>query len=277
MSDAGRRLAFGYRQVATVLTVALYSIFAPFGYAVFTTLSLVPTLDRDRRARRLQWVMRRAFAFMHHYLRVVRILDFNPRALHRQVPDGACVLIANHPTLTDVTAIMGAVENVCTAVKPQLYRQWWLHPLLAGARQFSATPNPLAGDEMLNDAEQCLRDGFRVLIFPEGTRSPRGGLHPFGRSAFELACRANIPVVAILIQNDPPWLAKGDSVLRAPEREPIKRLTVLKILEPRDFERNSRRMRDQAYALYAPALQPPRETTSLDRRGLPEPSKENLF
>jgi 1-acyl-sn-glycerol-3-phosphate acyltransferase len=45
-------------------------------------------------------------------------------------------------------------------------------------------------------------------VFPEGTRSPQGGLRRFRRGPFEIACRADVPVVPVLIRCEPLVLAK---------------------------------------------------------------------
>ena len=56
--------------------------------------------------------------------------------------------------------------------------------------------------------------GLDVLIFPEGTRSPFGsGLQPFHRGAFEVAARANVPVVLLKLTCSPPALACAGRVL----------------------------------------------------------------
>jgi 1-acyl-sn-glycerol-3-phosphate acyltransferase len=56
-----------------------------------------------------------------------------------------------------------------------------------------------------------------VLVFPEGTRSPDHDIRPFGRTAFEIASRAGVPVVPIVLHADPPALKKGVPFHRFPD------------------------------------------------------------
>ncbi len=250
-----RRLKRTLRIIVATITVLCYFTLAPFGYALFCLLSLIPTRDPDRRARRLQGILRRAFAFMHHWLRWIRVIDFHPRRVPGELPEGACVLVANHPSLTDVTAIMSVVPGVCTAVKPVLYDKYWLRPLLEGAGQFSSGPNSPQGTQLLLDNAQAqLARGFRVLIFPEGTRSPPDGVARFGRSAFVLACEAGVPVVPVLVHEEPTWLAKGDTVFAPPAELPVKRLAILPAVSPDSFDGDSRRLRAHVEQLYTEQL-----------------------
>ncbi len=251
----GGRLQHAIRIAAASLSVCFYMLMAPAGYAAFFLFALLPSRKPERRARTLQAIVRRAFAGMHHWLRWVRVVDFDPRALP-PLPAGPCVLIANHPTLTDTTAILGAVPEVCTAVRADLYRKYWLRPLLGGAGHFDAGNGSLLGVQtLIEQAQGRLQSGFRVLVFPEGRRSPRGGLRPFGRAAFEISCRARVPVVALKIREDPPWLASGDSLFGPPASLPVKQLDVLAILAPEDFSEDSRAMREYVEALYREALE----------------------
>jgi 1-acyl-sn-glycerol-3-phosphate acyltransferase len=253
-----RRVKRCYRVVAAIFSMAFYVAMAPFGYLAFTTLALVPTRDPIRRAHRLQNVMRAAFALMHHWLRWVRILDCDPRQLRGAIPDYPCVIVANHPALDDVTTIMGGVPRLCTAVNRRTFHRWWLRPLLEQAGQFSGgVHNPLGSATVLESAAERLGRGFRVLVFPEGARSPPGQLRRFARGAFEIACRVGVPVVPILIRADPLWLKRGDRLLIPPAELPRKRLEVLETLHPADFAGDSRNMRDYAEAMYSRALGAP--------------------
>jgi 1-acyl-sn-glycerol-3-phosphate acyltransferase len=253
-----RRMKRCYRIIVAVFSVVIYAAMAPFGYLAFTTLALIPTRDPIRRAHRLQNIMRRAFALMHHWLRWVRILDCDPRQLRGAVADGPCVVVANHPALDDAATIMGGIPRLCTAVNRRTFHRWWLRPLLEQAGQFSGgVHNPLGSATVLEHAAERLGRGFRVLVFPEGARSPPGQLRRFARGAFEIACRVGVPVVPILIRADPLWLKRGDTVLLPPADLPKKRLEVLETLHPADFAGDSRRMRDYAEAMYSRALGAP--------------------
>jgi 1-acyl-sn-glycerol-3-phosphate acyltransferase len=176
---------------------------------------------------------------------------FDPRPARGLTPDGPFVVISNHPTLADGLSVMSAVPHVCTAVNRTTFNRWWLRPLLEGAGQFCGmAPNILGSGEVIERASERLRQGFNVLVFPEGGRSPRGGLRTFARGAFEISCKTGVPLVPILFRADPLWLARGDSVFAPTAELPRKRLEVLETLDPSDFGGDSRAMRDYTEAMY---------------------------
>lgn len=245
VNQAARALRFA-RLFTIHLVLAVYAVLAPFGYAAFALLHLWPARDPARRARMLQWVLHRAFRLLHDTMRVLRLVAFNPRCdVEGSIPAGPCVLVANHPSLIDVTAIMATLRHVSTAVKPSIYRRFWLRPLLAGSGQFEgSSPDHLAATELVAAAMTRLRQGFHVLLFPEGTRSPRGSIGAFGRAAFEVACRAGLPIVPIVIHYEPRWLSKERGLLDPPDRLPRMRLKILPPEYPTDSARASRALRN---------------------------------
>lgn len=237
------------------LSLLFYATMAPFGYALFALVAASPWPRKEIRWRFMQTVVRRAFVGLLTYLRVIRFLDHHPKN-HCPPEIGPCVIVANHPTLTDTLAILAGTPQVCTAVRADLYDKFWLHPLLKGCGHFSAgTSNPLSGSRVIAGSVERLAQGFRVLLFPEGTRSPvEGGLRPFGRSAFSAACTANVPVVALLIREQPSWLARGAPMSPPKEGMAVKTVELLKVVRPEDFLGDSRLMRDYVEALYREVL-----------------------
>lgn len=232
------------RKVRAVITVAVYTVLAPFGYVGFATLCAIPTADATRRARRLQFVTSRAYRLMFLWLRVMRITRFSPRWPIGEIPEGPCVVVANHPTLMDVTGITAVLGGGCTIVKPELYRRPMLRPLLDGAGHIEGPgADPHAVGQVVDTAVQRLHDGLRLIIFPEGTRSPEGGLRRFGRTPFEIACRAKVPVVSIGVQCDPVFLSKETPIFDPPHPVAELRLQVLAIDEPAGVDYDSRALR----------------------------------
>ncbi len=58
-------------------------------------------------------------------------------------------------------------------------------------------------------AVDVAREGYSLIIFPEGTRSPDGRLLPFKRGGFVLAMRAGCPIVPVTIIGTRQVLPKG--------------------------------------------------------------------
>ncbi len=221
------------RRAGIVLCVGTYFAASPFGYALFAVWSALPTRDPARRARALRGIVSTAFRSMHALLRWTRIVDFDPRAHAARVPASPCVLVANHPTMMDISALLAADSNLVFPVKPRLFNRFWARPLFRQSGQFEgAGQDPLRIAQMIEAAVERLEAGQRVIIFPEGTRSPERGLHPFGRVAFEIAQRAAVPIVPLVIHCAPRYLGKTNGFRRPPADLPRLRIEVLEPIDP---------------------------------------------
>ena len=103
----------------------------------------------------------------------------------------------------------------------------------------------MSGAALMQEALRRFEVGLAVLIFPESTRSPPGGLHPFRRGAFELAVRAHVPLWPLLLTCDPPALSKGLPFWRQPDRVALLRV------EPGDLQTDLRDARSACQAIEA--------------------------
>jgi 1-acyl-sn-glycerol-3-phosphate acyltransferase len=84
--------------------------------------------------------------------------------------------------------------------------------------------------------------GFDVLVFPEGTRSPVGSLQPFHRGAFELAARANVPLVLLKLTCEPSALSKRLPIWKVADRTAVLTIEPFAELAPRQDGVTSREM-----------------------------------
>ncbi len=212
LSDRRRRAPAGRaRQVLRVAltAVAFVGFFcggALLGWVVLRLAHAGPggLAERQRRCQRL---VRATWVWFHAYLRWVGLVDFETG---QAIPvQGPAIVIANHPTLFDITALTVAVGPACIVAKKALFESLLVGPLLRACGHISVgTP----GDDTeppLDQAEARLRAGHVVILFPEGTRSPVGGLGRFRLGAFELARRTGALIVPVRITAEPPALWKG--------------------------------------------------------------------
>lgn len=232
------------------LTLTLAALLIPFGFTLFVVSRLI--LARRPEPARIvatQRVFHRAFRFMHAYLDRLGLLGFDPGDAAAALPaEGGCVIVANHPTFADTSAILALHPQITAVVKAAMFRRWYLGPVFRQAGYIEDTRTDFLGAERSVDAiVERLERGERVVIFPEGTRSVGEGLHRFGRIAFEAACRAGVPVVPILIRCEPLWLNKGWRPWRPPRAVPRLSLRALPAARPADHEGSSRRLRDTIY------------------------------
>ncbi len=246
MRDSGNspvrtRLSCTSRRAIAYFTVGAYAVAAPFGCVGVSVLDLLWRRDAAERARRMQRLTSGAYRFMHDWLNFTRIADFDYRTTLRDVPQGPCVVVANHPTLMDITAISAALGRGFTVVKPKLHARRVLRPFMVGAGHVAgASSDPASTGRVVDEAVERVTTGFPLIVFPEGTRSPPGGLRPFGRTAFEIACRARVPVVSVTIECDPLFLSKEVSLFHTPDVTPRLSLRLLAVDDPADHGHESR-------------------------------------
>lgn len=208
--------------------------------------------DRWDRVRRSQRVVRKALRHFHRFARAIDMCEVDTSAYGAAIPDGPCVVVANHPTLLDVTLFLAEHDDLCTVVKGDLFRGPFVGPLLRQCGHIDAGEGTnLDGAAAMKASLDRLEAGFKVLVFPEGTRSPEAGMHQFKRGAFDLAVRAEVPLVPVLVRSDPPALAKGVPWWRSVPREGRFRLqlTPLPVMDWSPWAGRSRLFRKHVQAL----------------------------
>lgn len=125
--------------------------------------------------------------------------------------DGPCVVICNHPGLFDVLFLIRDIPRLSMLVKRTLVQKLPLGPIFRSAGYVLSTDLEEHSPVMtILEATEKIKKGYKFLIFPEGTRSPKGGLRKFKVGAFRIARMMNVPVQPVLIRNTPPFIPKED-------------------------------------------------------------------
>jgi len=135
-------------------------------------------------------------------------------------PGSSYVYLANHQSLFDIPAVLLAVPGRFRMVaKQSLFRIPIFGWALAAAGFVSVDRGDKASArQSFAAAEQRLRSGGSILLFPEGTRSTGDTLLPFKRGGFLLALRTGLPIVPVGI--------RGTRAVQAPRQRSIQPGTV---------------------------------------------------
>jgi 1-acyl-sn-glycerol-3-phosphate acyltransferase len=214
-------------------------------WLVLPFVALFFAWSRVRRIRACQRVVHGSFRVFHGYMRLLRLLDARVLGpIPRRREGGAVVLVCNHTTLVDVTAILAQHPHTAAFAKGSYVGSVVIGPLLRFAGYIPGTPGALF------TAMDRLRDGLDVLIFPEGTRSPPDGLNPFQRGAFEIACRADVPVVLLVSKCEPSALTKDRAFWNQPDDVAVLTIRSTVLVEPRDFGMDSRALMSYVEGAY---------------------------
>ena len=126
------------------------------------------------------------------------------------------LIIANHPTLIDAVLLLSLLPTTDCVVKASHTQNFWLKHTVAATGYI---PN-VRGPRLVEECVRRLRVGRNVLIFPEGTRSPRGGLGPFARGAAHIAIGSGLDPVPVTLRSDPATLSGEAAWWRVPEHQP---------------------------------------------------------
>ena len=187
----------------------------------------------DGKARRCRRIVGVSWRIFHAYMRWTRLIWYDPRETRLSLPDGPFVLVANHPTLVDVTALVCTHPDLAIVAKTAMFRSPLVGRLLRACDHIQGGDgSAFSGAAVVDQALDRLRAGTPVLVFPEGTRSPERGLGPMRLGAFQIAARAGVPLVPMLVTCEPPTLMRGQAWYAIPKRLARMTITQLPTLPP---------------------------------------------
>lgn len=226
-------MTFG--QLGRIIRVAL--VYATFGAGIAaTTHCLVPVARLLRIGPRQPDVLTQLC--LHRVARLVRwlvtalgVVELELSGTAGLAQPGPRLVVANHPTSLDATlliAVMSQVDNIAEV-------SWAESPIIGRAIALAGHLRNDNPRQVIEEGTRRLWAGRRMLIFPEGTRSPAGALHPFQRGAARIALASGCDFVPVVIRCQPPVGLKGKAWYDIPEVTPRMSITVGEAIAPASF------------------------------------------
>ena len=207
------RLNHAWRVFATGLSFLSFGVGGVILWLlVFPVLALV-VREPVRRSRLARAIIQRSFAGHIGLMHRLGVLTYEVHGLERLQRNGLLVL-ANHPTLIDVVFLVSLIENADCVVKSRLAR----NPFTRGPIRATGYICNDNGAGLVEDCIASVRSGKNLIIFPEGTRTPRTGPARLQRGAANIAVRGGLSVTPIRIRCSPPTLSKGEKWYLVPSR-----------------------------------------------------------
>lgn len=192
-------------RVRCVLAVMDYFLFGFGGLCVSIVLLILRPFFPDRRERELgSRTLQYSWKLMCLLLRSTWNLRLNAPQKREMEQIRSSIIVANHPSLIDVVILTAIIPKCMLIVKPALMRWPFLRPIL---RRLCIV-NDGNSSAMLEHAEEAIKQGFNIIIFPEGTRTSPGKKNKLHRGACHLAIRSGAPIVPIRIETSQPFLTK---------------------------------------------------------------------
>jgi 1-acyl-sn-glycerol-3-phosphate acyltransferase len=147
----------------------------------------------------------RFFVSLMHFIGIVN-LETDNRENYRHL--SSKIIVANHPSLLDVVMLLSLVPNADCIVNTDLNRNF----IVKGIVRQLYILNSLDPENIFQACAESLKQGNCLIIFPEGTRTPRYGKVILKRGAARVSLYSGCNIVPVHIGGtDKYGLGKGDS------------------------------------------------------------------
>jgi 1-acyl-sn-glycerol-3-phosphate acyltransferase len=154
---------------------------------------------------------------------VIRISGINLTVVGKEnIPEGPCVFVGNHQSNLDIPIILASVNRVTGAIaKKEMEKipvmNYWMRQIRS---VFMDRENPREALKSISEGIENLKDGYSMLIFPEGTRSRSNTMGEFKKGSMRLAVKAGVPIVPITVydtnkamEGNKGWVKKANAKL----------------------------------------------------------------
>lgn len=163
------------------------------GIVAFPIFKLIfhPKKNFKKHARKFVSYTFRFFIFI---MKLSRCLDVKVTSREEFKKLSSKIVVANHPSILDVVFLISLMPNADCIVRGGLSRS-----VFAIIIKQLYLVNTTGIEEMYDLAKETLAEGNNLIIFPEGTRTPRHGVNKFKRGAAHIAYQTNTDIQPVYI------------------------------------------------------------------------------
>jgi 1-acyl-sn-glycerol-3-phosphate acyltransferase len=199
-----------YEYLAMFIGLGLLTAICLLALPLTVLLFFVPPALRNSWTRR---IIARSFALYLWLLRLLCAVRLEMSALKNLSHQQPLLIVANHPSLLDAVMLLSCLPRGVCVMKAGLQDTLLFGPAsrLSG---YISNRDPM---QLIKQACSALANDAQLLIFPEGTRTIKPPVNPFGKTTALIAARSGLPVQTVLIEfNTPPYLGKKWPLFRPP-------------------------------------------------------------
>ncbi len=127
------------------------------------------------------------------------------------IPQGPVVFVGNHQGYFDIPLMITQLDKPNPLIaKKEIQKipmiRSWMEQLRC---IFLDREDPRQSMDSLKQAQELLKQGYSVVIFPEGTRNNGKELGEFKAGAIRIATRTGVPIVPVCIEGSCRLMGKG--------------------------------------------------------------------
>ena len=134
------------------------------------------------------------------YLGMRIILGLRCQIIGREnIPKTSCLILSKHQSAWETIAFNWLFFPPCFVLKKELIKipvfGWGL--AMAGSIAIDRGGGSKSIKKVITKGKERLKQGFNVIVFPEGTRVPPGKTKPFQKGGALLAAEMNVPIIPV--------------------------------------------------------------------------------
>ena len=133
---------------------------------------------------------------------ILRISGINVQVVGiENLPKGNCLFVSNHQGNFDIPLILASInKSIGFVAKKELKNvplvSYWMKKIHC---TFIDRNNIREAVKSINEGVEYLKEGYSMIIFPEGTRSRSNNMGEFKKGSMKLALKAGVPIVPMTI------------------------------------------------------------------------------
>jgi 1-acyl-sn-glycerol-3-phosphate acyltransferase len=194
---------FGFLKSAFAFSLFIsVSIFFTFLGKLFTIIRV-----KERGKYLYHLLISKACRFLIFIMVNVKKRVINP--FHEDFTNPA-IIICNHQSSLDIVPLIMLHPKILMFTNNKKWNAPFFGAVIQMAEYFPADQI----DQHLDKVAERIKQGYSVVIFPEGTRSENGEIKRFHKGAFYLSEKLNIDILPIIIHGTNYTLTKKDALLK---------------------------------------------------------------
>ncbi|WP_297634397.1 lysophospholipid acyltransferase family protein [uncultured Clostridium sp.] len=133
----------------------------------------------------------------------LRIIGIDVEIIGKEnIPKETCAFVGNHQSVLDIPVLKHALRDRTIGFIAK--KEALEYPILGfWIKNTNCVPldrsNPREAIKVISKGAEYIKEGYNMIIFPEGTRSKDGEVHEFKKGSTKLATKAKAPVVPFSI------------------------------------------------------------------------------